>query len=191
MDRQRRLRLGLCLLLFSILACNFPQRFLFNFAGPQGGADLVGTLAAPSAPTASVGAPASADGQLDAASCDATAFVNVRVGERFVPEDSTSCYQDVVITNTHAIPARPRSGTPRRDPGRSWQWEIGVEPQAESRDQWSVVYYYGEPFTVDWYTPIFATPECIWLDGVRESGVEQLSSLGLTAVPFTVPSCIE
>jgi hypothetical protein len=190
MDRQRRLRLGLCLLLFSILACNFPQRFLFNFAGPQGGADLVGTLAAPSAPTASVGPPASAAGQLDAASCDATAFVNVRVGERFVPEDSTSCYQDVVITNTHAslrVLVLGHHGGTQGDPGSGRL----VEPQSESSDQWSVVYDYGEPFTIDWYTAIFATPECIWLDGVRESGFEQLPSLGLTVVPFTVPSSIE
>ena len=190
MDRQRRLRLGLCLLLFSILACNFPQRFLFNFAGPQGGADLVGTLAAPSAPTASVGPPASAAGQLDAASCDATAFVNVRVGERSVLEDGATCYQDVVITNTHAsmrVLVLGHHGGTQRDPGSGRL----VEPQAESSDQWSVVYDYGEPFTVDWYTAIFATPECIWLDEVRESSFEQLLTLGLRVVPFTVPSCIE
>ena len=187
MDKQRRLRLSLSLLLFSILACNYPQRFLFNIAGPQAPADIVATLAAPAA---AVDVPGPQEGQSDAASCDATAFVSVRVGERFVPEDSTSCYQDVVITNTHAslrVLVMGHHGGTQGDPGSGRL----VEPQAESSDQWSVVYDYGEPFKVDWYTAIFATPECMWLDRVRESGFEQLPPLGLTVVPFTVPSCIE
>jgi hypothetical protein len=46
-------------------------------------------------------------------------------------------------------------------------------------------------FTVDWYTAIFMTEECMWLDRVRESDFEQLPVLGLTTVPFSVPSCTE
>jgi len=190
MGRQRRLRLGESLTLFSALACNFSQRFLLSLAGPQGGADVLATLAAPAATAAATGTPASAEGQSDAASCDATAFVSVRVGRRLVLEDGATCYQDVVITNTHAslrVLVLGRHGGTQGDPGGGRL----VEPQAESSDQWSVAGYYGERFTVDWYTAIFATPGCIWLDRVRESGFEQLLSLGLTVVPFTAPSCIE
>lgn len=148
MDTRCRLRLGPSLLLISILACTFPQRFLFNIAGPHGGANVVATLAAPSATTAAAGAPALAEGQSDVASCDATAFVNVRVGERFEPEDSTSCYQDVAVTNTHASLRVIVLGHHRGAQGNPGSGSL-VEPQAESSDQWSVVYDYGEPFTVD------------------------------------------
>ena len=189
MKERRSLLLGFGLLLLAVLACNLPQRFLF-IAGPQGAAHAVATLAAPAATAAAAVSSGSAEGQSDAASCDATVYVSVRVGERLVPEDSTSCYQDVVITNTHAslrVLVLAHHGGTQGDPGSGRL----VEPQSESSDQWSVVRHYGEPFTVDWYTAIFATPECIWLDEVRESGFEQLPSLGLTVVPFTVPSCIE
>ena len=185
MDTRHRLRLSSWLLLLSILACYFPQRFLLNFAGPQGAADVVATLAAPAA-----GAPAPAEGQWDAASCDATAFVKVRAGERFEPEDSASCYQDAVLTNTHTsirILVMGHHGGTQGNPGSGRL----VEPLAETSDQWSVVYSSGEPFTVDWYTAIFATPGCMWLNGVRESNFEQLLSVGLTVVPFSVPSCFE
>ncbi len=189
MRARRRELLTSCIVIVILLACNFPQRFLFNLAGPQAPADIVATLAKPGTTAPTVGFNAPVDGLPDAASCDATAYVSVRVGERFTPRDSGSCYQDMVIANTHASLPVLVLGHHAGTTGNAGSGRL-VQPQSESSDQWSVVYPEGS-FSVDWYTAIFATPECIWLDGVRESEFEQLPSLGLTTVPVSVPSCSE
>ena len=54
MPTPHRLRLSLCLLFASPLACNLNGNMLWNLAGPQAPADIVGTYAAPAADDASV-----------------------------------------------------------------------------------------------------------------------------------------
>jgi hypothetical protein len=189
MKAKRLELLGICGISAILLACNFTQRLLFNTAGPQAPADIAGTLAVADSSAPTVGFDGPADGLPDGASCDATGYVSVRVGERFVPEGSTSCYQDAVLTNGHptlpVIVLGHHAGT-QGDPGSGRL----VQPQSEESDQWSVAYSEGT-FSVDWYTAIFATEDCIWLDGIRESNFEQLPSLGLRTVPFSVPSCAQ
>ncbi len=188
MSGQFRLLSCASLLLITSLACTFTQRFIYNTAGPQAGADIVASLAAPATSAPGAGTLAPIEGQTDASSCDATSFVSVRVGERFIPNDSANCYQVVVLTNVHPSLPVIVMGHHVGTQGASGSGKL-VQPQSESTDQWSVVYDYGDPFTVDWYTAILATPQCMWLDDLREGGIEQLPPLGLRVVPFTVPSC--
>ncbi len=189
MKEKRLETLGICGIAAILLACNFTQRLLYNVAGPRAGADIVGTLAQPDSAAPTMGFEDPAEGRPDGASCDATAYVSVRVGERFVPQDSSSCYQDAILANSH--PTLPvlvmgHHGGTQGDPGSGRL----VQPGSEASDQWSVVFSEGS-WTVDWYTAIFATPECMWLDGIRESDFEQLPALRLTTVPVSIPSCAD
>jgi len=189
MHANRHTWLAPVLLSCAALACSWSERAIANLGGPQGGADAVGTLASDAPGVVQPPTPP-AEGLWDAASCDAVAFVSVRIGEMDVYEADQACFQNVVITNSHESSgvvvlghhplASQIPGSPRL-----------VGPQSEESDIWSCSSPACGGYTVDWYAAVLAVPECGWLydDQQYDSGYAQIPGLGLVTVPIVVPSC--